>query len=95
MYFKRLYNSNILISTDLRTLGHIKNKQGTKPSRSHPSEAASSLASSVPAAALTRVVVPAQEVHAAWLEAPDHGGGTGRGESPRPDRPSPEEALAP
>lgn len=57
-------------------------------------DAASSLATSVPGAALTRVVVAAQEVHAARLEAPDQGGGPGRGQPPRPDGPGPEEAAA-
>lgn len=63
----------------------------------HPCEAAPSLASSVPGAALThRVVVPGQDAHAARLEAPDQrGGGSRRGHNPGPDGPGPEEAPAP
>lgn len=65
--------------------------------RLHPSEAAPSLASSVPGTALTRgVVVPGQEAHAARWEAPDQrGGGSRRGHDPGPDVPGPEEAPAP
>lgn len=65
--------------------------------RLHPCEAAPSLASSVPGAALTRrVVVPGQDAHAARLEAPDQrGGGSRRGHNPGPDGPGSEEAPAP